>query len=165
MEIELHETKLRVYEDGRIEKFGFQTGTSKKESWFQLKGNIHISKRGYKAHRTTINKKQYATSRIIFYAFHQDWNINDSSLNNTIDHINRDSLDNNIINLRVATMIEQAQNRHYVINQKGYHWDKSKNKWVSKIGINGKQFKLGCFKTEEEASLAYQNAVLKLSNS
>ena len=53
------------------------------------------------------------------------------------------------------------ESENCVINQKGYRLDKRDNKWNARIRINGKQISLGYFNTEEEASLAYQNAVIK----
>lgn len=161
MEIELNGAKLRVYEDGKIEIFGFKVCRSADETWHKLKGTIHNNKKtGYKCHITIINKKHYATSRIIYKAYNPIWDITDNSKNNTIDHINRDSLDNRISNLRVATMKEQILNRIFK-NTKGYCWDKVINKWKSYIHINGTKKHLGYFDTEEEASKAYQDAKIK----
>lgn len=157
MEFELNNAKLRVYECGKIERFGKKSWNSK-EMWHELTGTIHINKTGYQSHRTKFNKKEYITSRVIYYAYFPDlFDINDPIT--TIDHINRDSLDNRISNLRVATMAEQVLNRKCVINAKGYSLHKGK--WQATIRINGKQIYLGLFKTEEEASLAYLNAKLK----
>ena len=156
MEIELNGAKLRVYECGKIERFG--TRSSKEEKWFEMKGSINIQKNGYQNHRTEINKKNYTTSRIIYLAFNPDWDIHDSSQNNSIDHIDRNSLNNNLSNLRVATALEQVLNREFK-NAKGYYFNKGK--WKAQIKINGKQIYLGYFKTEQEASLAYQTYKLK----
>ena len=156
MEFELNGAKLRVYECGKIERFGFKRNTSKEETWHELKGTIWIHpKSGYNKHQTTINGKSFTTSRVIFYAYFPDlFDINDPITE--IDHINRNSLDNRIINLRVATRTEQILNRDCVINAKGYSW--YKGKWQARIRINGKQKHLGYFNTEEEARQAYLNA-------
>ena len=159
MEFELNDAKLRIYEDGKIERFGKRSCNSKEETWHELKGCIAIEKSGYQSHRTKINGKSYITSRIIYYAFNQDWDIHDVSKNNTIDHIDRNSLNNHISNLRVANRSEQALNRDCVINAKGYCWDRGK--WRARIMINKKRIYLGRFDTEQEVSLAFQNAVLK----
>ena len=156
MEIELNVAKLRVYECGKIERF-FEYKNSK-EKWRELKGCIFIKKDGYQLHRTNINKKLYTTARIIYYAFNQNWDIHNSHFNNSIDHIDRNSLNNNLSNLRVATASEQNLNRKYK-NAKGYSWHNGK--WQAQISINGKKIHLGYFDTEEKASLAYQTYKLK----
>ena len=162
MELELNGTKLCVYGDGRIERFGKKRWNSQEFTWNELKGYIYTDKKdGYMSHKIKINKKVYKTSRIIYLANNPDWDINDSSKNNTIDHINRDSLDNRISNLRVATMAEQNLNKECVINAKGYCFDKGK--WRASIKINGKRIHLGYFEKEEDASIAYQTAKNKLN--
>ena len=158
MEIELNDTKLRVYECGKIERFGKKSWNSKEEKWRELKGCIDILKSGYQRHKTRINNKLYTTARVIFYAYYPDlFDINDPITE--IDHINRNSLDNRISNLRVATRTEQNLNRDCVINAKGYSWHNGK--WMAQIKINGKRIHLGYFEKEEDASLAYQNYKLK----
>lgn len=164
MELELNGAKIRVYEDGRVERFGKIVWNAQEFTWNELKGTIRIQKNcGYQCHETNINQKKYHTSRIIYFAFNQNWEIHNSSPNNTIDHIDRNSLNNHINNLRVATMAEQTLNREYK-NQKGYSFIKSRNKWQARIRINRKRIHLGLFDTEEEASIAYQTAKLKLNS-
>ena len=160
MEIELNGAKLRVYEDGKIEIFKKRSWNSK-EHWYELKGWINIEKCGYKQHRIRFYKKDYNVSRVIYFAFNPTWDITDISINNTIDHINRDSLDNRLSNLRVANAKEQSNNRKkrsYNVNAKGYTFDISRNKWLAQIQINEKCKYLGRFDTEEEAHQAYQDA-------
>ena len=159
MEIELNGAKLRVYDDGRIERFGKRVWNAQKETWFQLQGCINIQKNGYNRNTTQINKKTYITSRIIYYAYFPDlFDINDPIT--TIDHIDRNSTNNHINNLRVATMLKQVLNRNCVINAKGYSWNINSKKWQAHIKINKKQIYLGSFDTEEEAHQAYLNAKL-----
>lgn len=81
-----------------------------------------------------------------------------------VDHINNDKLDNRLENLQVVPhRVNKSKDRKgtskYTGVSKGY-----KNKWQSTIYINGKTKYLGCFDTEEEASEAYQNALLELNN-
>lgn len=79
-----------------------------------------------------------------------------------IDHVNGDGLDNRRKNLRFATSLDQSGNKRkapYKSSQyKGVCFDKSRNKWVAHIHINGKQKHLGRFLDEEEAALAYDEA-------
>ena len=160
MELNLNGAKLRVYENGRIEKFG-KIKNSKKETWYELKGSIIIKTNNYQIHHTSVNKKYYITSRIIYFAFHQNWEIHNSNQDNSIDHIDRNSLNNNLNNLKLATAREQSQNRNFLINANGYYF--RNNKYESSIRINGKKKYLGCFDTEEEAHQAYLNAKNELN--
>ena len=155
MEIIINETCIK-YEDNKIWKFG-KYKRSKQNTWHILVGSIHIDQNNYKSHKTKINGKEYTTSRLIYKLHNPEWNINDSSQDNSIDHINRNSLDNRIENLRVATMLEQALNKDCIINAKGYYFENGK--WGAKINIDGVRKSLGYFEKEEDARNAYLNAV------
>jgi hypothetical protein len=71
-----------------------------------------------------------------------------------IDHINRDKLDNRIVNLRSVTSQENQFNR----GAKGYTYIENRNKYQAQIVIGGKFINLGHFNTPEEATDAYINA-------
>jgi hypothetical protein len=152
-------TKIK-YEDNKVWKFGKKMWKSKEETWHVLKGCIHtLLTTGYKRHITRINGRNYITARVLYKLSHPDWDIDDSSKNNTIDHIDIQSLNNSLDNLRTATMAQQIVNRNYVINQKGYSWNKRAQKWRARISIDGKQKYLGYFVLEADARQAYLNAV------
>lgn len=76
-----------------------------------------------------------------------------------VDHINLDSFDNRLENLRVCSLEENAQNR---LKRKtptasrfvGAWWSKQHNKWRAGISIEGKLKHIGLFLTELEAALA-----------
>ena len=72
-----------------------------------------------------------------------------------IDHINNNKLDNNINNLRCATLKENQMNRQInsnnTSNYKGVYYRKDNKKWEAKININGKQNHLGYFDKIEDA--------------
>lgn len=75
-----------------------------------------------------------------------------------IDHINRDKLDNRRCNLRMANKSDNGANSAIRIGTskyKGVCWDKSRNKWASKLCFNGNNIHIGRFETEIEAAKAY----------
>lgn len=81
-----------------------------------------------------------------------------------IDHINFNRLDNRIENLKIITNRENTNRKHIKSSSKytGVSFDKSRNKWISSIYINGKNKNLGRFNNEEDASIAYQNELKKI---
>jgi hypothetical protein len=72
-----------------------------------------------------------------------------------IDHINGVRNDNRICNLRSVSNQQNQWNRN---TAKGYSWDKSRNKWRARIGLNGKTITIGRFNNEEDARAAYLEA-------
>ncbi len=78
----------------------------------------------------------------------------------TIDHINRNKLDNTRENLRVATSSEQAINRgmpkNNTLGYKGISF--IKNVWRAQIQRGGKRRHLGSFASKEAAYAAYKTA-------
>ena len=109
-------------------------------------GYIHILLRNKKK-----KIKLFTLHRIIYYAFNQDCNIYNSSMDNFIDHINGNKSDNRLSNLR--NIIHQ----HISFNTKtkGYYFDKRANQYRVQIHIDGKQKYLGYFKTRTGSRLKY----------
>jgi len=60
------------------------------------------------------------------------------------------------------TRTRKKTNKKTSSKYKGVCFDKSKNKWLSKIKVNGKSYYLGRFEDENEAAKAYNNAVDEL---
>lgn len=77
--------------------------------------------------------------------------------NRVIDHINHDGLDNRKANLRICTNDENVLNKKPSKNKrfKGAFYYAKNNSWTSSISYKGKCYRLGYFKTEEEAARAY----------
>ena len=69
-----------------------------------------------------------------------------------IDHKDGDRLNNSFNNLRVVT---NQSNQHNRQRDRGYCWDKQRQKWRAKIMVNGKYKYLGRFSAESEARAAY----------
>jgi hypothetical protein len=76
-----------------------------------------------------------------------------------VDHINGNSLDNRLSNLRLATPRQNAQNskirKHNKSGYKGVSFCKCTGKWVARIKVSGVYLNLGRFDTPELASAAY----------
>jgi len=74
-----------------------------------------------------------------------------------VDHINGDTLDNRLKNLRLATARENGQNRHCIKSSMfpGVCFGKNRDKWLAQIQINGKRKHIGRFMPEREAFSAY----------
>jgi hypothetical protein len=73
-----------------------------------------------------------------------------------VDHINGNALDNRKINLRLATDIENSQNRSgAAISSKtgirGVSLCKQTNKWLTQVVLNKKAYNLGRYDSIEEA--------------
>ena len=82
-----------------------------------------------------------------------------------IDHINMNKLDNRRENLRICTHQQNQHNRTKQSNNtsgfKGVSFNKEKQKFEARIGIDGKSKFLGYFDTAEKASECYKQAALK----
>ena len=83
-----------------------------------------------------------------------------------VNHIDFDRANNNINNLEIVTFRENTNQKHLKSSSKyvGVCWDKNRNKWNSKIRINGKMVNLGRFENELDASKAYQEKLNNLIN-
>ena len=82
-----------------------------------------------------------------------------------VDHINGDTLDNRLCNLRVCTRGQNNMNRVKKPNcssiYKGVSWQKKIKRWVAKISINNKTVYIGTYTDEKEAARAYNKAAKK----
>lgn len=80
------------------------------------------------------------------------------------DHKSGNKLDNRLSNLRKATSQQNNANKKKPANcsskYKGVRWDKSRNKWLAGIEINGKSKTLGRFEAEKDAAKAYDDAAI-----
>lgn len=76
------------------------------------------------------------------------------SINKVVDHINGNSLDNRVANLRICSHRQNAQNCKTSSKVVGVGWLKYNRKWTARIMVNYKGVHLGNFDTYEDAVLA-----------
>ena len=80
----------------------------------------------------------------------------------TVDHADRNTLNNRLSNLRLATRSQQSQNRRtFENNASGYRgvtWHKQRGKWQANIWLDGKHVSLGLFSDKDDAARAYNRA-------
>ena len=84
-----------------------------------------------------------------------------------VDHIDGNRQNNQVTNLRYATISENNRNRLKSIKSttsryKGVYWSKENSKWRARIEVNGKKIHLGYFDNEKEGAEAYNNAAIEL---
>ena len=84
----------------------------------------------------------------------------------TIDHKNRNPLDNRKCNLRYATRSQNGINigprKNSTSKYKGVGWNKSHKKWSSSIMKKGNRTYIAFFDSEEHAAMAYNCMAIKL---
>ena len=112
---------------------------------------------GYILLKLTNNESKVKTlklHRLVYKAYYPEWNIHDSSMNNYMDHIDRNKLNNHIDNLRVVTQQENSFNT----KSNGFYFVKHIDKWCAHIQKNKKRTILGYYDTKEEARSARMKA-------
>ena len=104
--------------------------------------------------RTTIKYRAYANHRLAWLIYYGEWP------KDQVDHIDGDRSNNRISNLRQASSSINNQNlrRAYPNNKLGVlgvYYETSRNKYVARICVKGRQATIGRFNSLEEASNAY----------
>lgn len=136
--------ELFTYHDGnlywKVNKPGLKIGD--KAGSLQIHGYYSVG----------INYKQYYNHRLI-YLYHYGY------IPKYIDHIDNNSLNNKIENLRKVTMSQNIMNSRLNKNSssqyKGVSWYKPSQKWRSRIKIDGKEIYLGSFDDDWTAAFIY----------
>lgn len=113
----------------------------------------------YKVYTRSHGGKQYAFiskngKKIFLHRFLMGLEKEEYSINKVVDHINGNSLDNRVSNLRICSHKENAQNCRTSSKVVGVGWLKYNKKWTARIMVNYKGIHLGNFNTYEEAVLA-----------
>ena len=82
-----------------------------------------------------------------------------------VDHIDRNTFDDRIENLRLATRAQNGANKSKQkgtsSEYKGVCWHKRDKKWRAQIKVNGKTIHLGYFADEMDAASAYDEAAME----
>ncbi|WP_461533477.1 HNH endonuclease signature motif containing protein [Sinomicrobium sp.] len=139
--------ELFEYKEGRL--FWRTTGTGRRKD----RKAGYYNKNGYRG--IMVEGKRYYEHRLI-YLYHYGY------LPKVVDHINHIVDDNRIENLRGATHSKNGFNstsRGGSSRHKGISYIKKQKTWRARYSVNGVEYSIGCFKTEEEALNAYNEVV------
>ena len=110
--------------------------------------------------RVDFRGKNFLSHRIAWFLYYGEWP------KGKIDHINHDSTDNRIQNLRDVSQSENLRNSKKSIKNTsgvtGVSKSSTPGKWCAWIGDKSKRISLGTFKTFEEAVAARKQAEIDL---
>jgi hypothetical protein len=104
----------------------------------------HLTNRGY--FRVKMKSQAFQSHRVVWALYSQK---DPGSM--TVDHIDRNKLNNSPDNLRLAAQQGQVLNMSPQTNQHGYGVSQKGFKFRAQIGAYGKILYLGMFKTKKEA--------------
>jgi AP2-like factor (euAP2 lineage) len=117
-----------------------------------------------------INKKRYAIyvkrhdGKKTIYLHREILGLYDNKI--FVDHRDKNGLNNQRDNLRIATVVQNMSNRNSCRPSsskfKGVSWDRFCNKWKAQIASNKKKIHIGVFDNEEDAALAYNKKAVEL---
>lgn len=117
-------------------------------------GTVATRHDGISRYRIMFKGRSYMRS-VLVWIYHNG----EPPKNTQVDHTDRNSLNDRIENLRLATSAQQQYNTRVKSKTgwKGVY--KFGGRWRSKIGIDGKDYCLGLYAEREEAAIAYNLAV------
>lgn len=120
----------------------------------------YYDKQGYASRNIRLQKNKYQRATL-----HRC--IMNTPKNLFTDHINGNTLDNRLSNLRICSRYENARNCKQRQNKKtskfkGVYQHSSAKKWVAEITFEHKSIYLGLFKTEQLAREAYDQASIEI---
>jgi hypothetical protein len=112
----------------------------------------YLRKNGYV--HIMCERKPIAAHRLAWLLTHKEWPKGE------IDHINGIRNDNRLCNLRDVSSRVNGQNKYWHRNGKllGARYDKRSGNWNAYINIEDVFYSLGCYPTEEQASVQYKKA-------
>jgi len=103
--------------------------------------------------RIMIKRKKYGAHRLAWFISTGKF----PRYGEEIDHINGNTADNKLSNLRVVSHRMNGNNRkeHRLGKLPGALFNKRTKKWEARIQIKGKKYQIGSFETNKEANCAY----------
>jgi hypothetical protein len=138
--------KSILYYDVKTGLFTWLTNKARSIKVGDIAGSPHI--RGYTA--ITINGKLYLAHRLAWLYVY-------GNMPNVIDHVDRNTTNNKIENLRDCSNSQNGFNKAIAKNNKsGFKnvcWDKFLNKWKVQLKVNNKHHHIGVFDNLEFAGL------------
>ena len=150
---------LRLEEESGLKR-KVSRGRAKAGSWAGGVSEIEVCGKIRKVWQVQIDGKLYKASRIIYFMAH---GVDPHPME--VDHEDRNSLNNNVNNLRLGDDVLQAQNQGIRSNNtsgvKGVHWHKGTSKWQARIKVEDKWKHLGYYTTLKEAAAARNAGVRK----
>ena len=167
-ELTQEKLKIKVHFDPNS---GIFTKPKKIDKYGRISGGFNIGSInkvgngiGKKYQKISVDGKAYLGHRLAWLYIYGNWP------KNQIDHIDGNSLNNSINNLRDVSRIENSQNiRSPSSNNKtgylGVFLHKQTGKYRTRIMVNKKIVELGLFKNPEDAHAAYINAKRELHSS
>ena len=116
----------------------------------KIAGGRHGGRKDQNYFSVRFNGKEIKAHHVVWYLHYNEWP-------KQIDHINGNSQDNRIENLRTCTNSQNQCNKKTYKNNlsgiKGLHFIKRLNKWAVVIHKNKKQHWIGTFEDKELAEL------------
>jgi hypothetical protein len=122
----------------------------------EIAGCPKVDRSGKVYIRIKIDGKNYYAHRLAWLYSYGAWP------ENQIDHLDQDSLNNRLINLRDVTNAENHKNqkipKHNSSGVMGVYFHNKAQKWMAYIKVNGKLIYLGYFDMKDDAAMARKNA-------
>lgn len=118
----------------------------------QQVNSLSFSKKGDTYYNTKVDGRYYKVHRIIWLMHYGEWP------SGSIDHINHQTLDNRIDNLRDVSFADNLKNRTLQKNNtsgfNGITWREDNKKWRARVIVDRKVINLGSYSKKEDAERA-----------
>jgi hypothetical protein len=139
--------------DGETGEFVWRVTRGSRACAGSVAGCVNVYFGGRQYQQICIDSTKYLAHRLVWLYVHGRWPTH------CIDHIDGNGINNQISNLREASISENLQNRRAATSNKsgfkGVVLDKQRKKWRATITVNGQHRHLGRFDTPEAAHAAY----------